>query len=375
MKKFYADIVLQGGDICNLKQDAATLLSGMTRGERIVFLGRRNMGKTSLVKGKLIPAFRQAHPGALIVFVDLMGVKNFRQICERMQSAFEAAITQARPAQAFLAGLVRTLAHVRPTFSADPLTGESVFSLGLEAGSQPLALEKLVGKIGEYHKQRKALLIMDEFQDIAGVEEAEARFRNSLQNLPGDLGVIAMGSKKHILARIFAEHRAPLANWGRQIEISRISAADYLPYINERLGEVRCSLDSQDVTFVLEEMRHNPEAVNLIGAWLQNHCEGAGKLSRDHIYLAIGGVLGERDSLYREYVSRFSDKEETFLRALAKLQPLEQPYSAEFLGRIRMSPGGARPLVRRLEDQGVIDREEEGLMINDPILALWLQRS
>ena len=43
--------------------------------------------------------------------------------------------------------------------------------------------------MGLYHKEASALLVIDEFQDISEVDEAEALFRNALQHLPADFSV------------------------------------------------------------------------------------------------------------------------------------------------------------------------------------------
>ena len=71
----------------------------------------------------------------------------------------------------------------------------------------------------------------------------------------------------------------------------------------------------------------------------------------------------------------YTDKEETFLRALAHSQPLKSPLGKLFLSKLKMSPGGAGPLVKRLEAEAIIYREEEGLVIGDPIFAHWLRRN
>ncbi|MBT4289382.1 MAG: hypothetical protein HOD92_18815 [Deltaproteobacteria bacterium] len=58
---------------------------------------------------------------------------------------------------------------------------------------------------------------MDEFQDIAGIKEAEALFRNSLQNLNFKIPIVILESKQHLLTKIFARPTALFFNWGTHL--------------------------------------------------------------------------------------------------------------------------------------------------------------
>ena len=373
MNKFIFNIVLESADICNLVADAAKLTDLVDRGSRIVFTGRRNMGKTSLVMAKVIPSYRARHAEGLVVVVDLMGVRSLGQISRRLQLAFERGMSQVHPTRTYLQKMANTLRQIRPTMSIDALTGAPEFSLGLASDGESIDFSAIIAQIGVFHREHAALLVMDEFQDIAEIPEAEALFRAALQYLPSDMPVLIMGSKKHILANIFAAPGAPLAGWGQQIEIATITVNDYVPYINERLKSVGVYVDQNVTAELLKLMSNNPEAINIIGDWWQRHRTGAGLLTGNDIYLAIAGVVRERSSLYGEYLSQFTAKEETVLTAIAQCQPLKAPQSADFRAKVRMSPGGLGPLTKRLEDRAVVYRTEEGLIIADPLLAAWLR--
>ncbi len=370
-KKFLSDVILDAENICNLEDDAKEILAAIHRGGRVVFLGCRNMGKTSLIKSKIIPAFLRTHKKSLVVFADLMGVKNLHQIDSRMQKAFEEAMALAHPTKHFIEGLVKTMKNIRPAYTLDPLTGTHEFSLGLSPNER-VSFEATIEHSGKYHKNHGALLVLDEFQDISSVEEAEARIRNALQKLPGDLPVILLGSKKHMLAKIFSEPNAPLANWGKPIEISIISPEDYLPYMNERFAHVNRTIEIDEVRLLQNRLRYNPEKINIVCEWITRHPR-KGTISYEEVGRAIKGVIDERASFYLEHLAKFTEKEQLFLCHLSQVEPLKQPQSGEFLARIRMSPGGFRPLLQRLEDHAVIYRTEAGYVLSDPLLGEYLK--
>ncbi len=341
---------------------------------RIVFMGKRNMGKTSLIRSRIIPRFRSKHSDALIVIVDLLGVRELDHISQRFQQAFSRAINATRSAETLIRKITRTLANVRPRMSFDPLTGNPEFSLGIEEGNSLIPFSTLIAQMAQLHRDQGALLVMDEFQDIAEIPEAEALFRSALQELPGDLPVIAMGSKKHILARIFAAPGAPLANWGRPLEIGTITAADYLPYFNERLEPIGSRIDLTTMQALIESMSFVPEAINMVGDWWQRHRQDAGTLDEMAIEAAIAGILVERESLFREYIGQFSAKVERVLTVLSRQTPVTAPQSASFLAATGLSSGGMGSLIRRLEDRAIIYREPVGIILADPLIGHWLRR-
>lgn len=116
MKQFLFDIVLEKENICNLQKDLAFLWEEIINGGHVVFSGRRNTGKTSLVKNVLIPKFRSKNKKGLVVFVDFMGARNLDQVSQRIAFAFEQGIAQINPSKIFLKSLVSALKSVRPTF-------------------------------------------------------------------------------------------------------------------------------------------------------------------------------------------------------------------------------------------------------------------
>lgn len=370
---FVTDVVLESKDICNLVQDFEFLKANVVEGKRVIFAGPRNTGKTSLVHSKLLPWFLANQKNSLGVFVDLMGVTSFDEINRLFTRAFENAYAHAKPAKSFLNRVLKIAVQSRPTFSMDPLTNDMSFSFTTDPSSSVQEFESILKILDEYHKTYSALLIIDEFQDIAFVKQGEARMRGALQKLSGNLPVVVLGSKKHLLANIFARPKAPLAGWGQYQEISRITAEDFLPYINERLKSFKLKLTLKQTQFLLEKMNYVPEAVNLVCDHLRRR--GGSPLSELSITQAIVATVEARAPVFKEALYRYTENERIFLRELAMIQPLQTPYANHFQRRIGMSTGASRPILKRLEDDGLIVRETAGYQVGDPLLAEFLRRS
>ena len=132
---FAFDVVLEKDDICNLINDRKILQEVVKLGHRLVFFGRRNTGKTSLLKSIIIPYFAERRSKGLSIYVDLMNVSSEEDVCRRMTAALEASYARSKPSQKFLNGLVSLAKSVRPQFSIDSLSGVPTFSFGLEGNS------------------------------------------------------------------------------------------------------------------------------------------------------------------------------------------------------------------------------------------------
>src|SRR3989338_10085690 len=134
MKTFAYHVLLDSENICNYQKERKVIAKEVLSGQRLVLFGRRNTGKTSLIKSVIIPEFKKNHKNGLVVFADFMGVRDFRQIDARLRNAFRDGFSQSFPKKSVFDGMVRLVKNLRPTLSVDPLTGEMNFTLASHAG-------------------------------------------------------------------------------------------------------------------------------------------------------------------------------------------------------------------------------------------------
>lgn len=99
-------------------------------------------------------------------------------------------------------------------------------SLTTQSGMPP-TLRKILDELGNFASRAPLLLVLDEFQDVVDVPTAEAVFRGSLQTFPHQAPMVTMGSKKHLLTKMFARPKAPFHNWGEDLEIKPIPYGEY----------------------------------------------------------------------------------------------------------------------------------------------------
>lgn len=371
-REFLYDIVLESQDICNMTKELAALKEACESGRRIVLYGLRNAGKTSLVKSLLIPWFRKSRKNAITVYADFMGVDTLEDIAMRLRSAFERAYAQAFPlkgnARQFLAGFLK----LKPVLSSS--SGDSIeLSVTSRAGDPP-GLEEIIAELGHLSKKSPVLIVFDEFQDVAGVSKAEALFRSALQSIPHRVPVVIMGSKKHLLSNIFSKTKAPLHNWGEDLEIGPLPYNEYCVYMNERFERFGLSI-SLATSKTLQDMLHrNPESINIVCRGLiELHCGKRKTIDETLVEPAMLRAVERRGRRYEEFFSRFSPSEQRFLIALSKGPGVKQPQGKDFVAALGVSTAAVRKALHYLEDEAIIDKTGNGYRVTDPLLACYLK--
>ena len=372
------DIILDHTSICNLTTERDMLNKAIENGEHIVIFGRRNTGKTSLVKGVCVPEFLAKSKKSVAIEADFLGVDSIEEVQTRLRIALERGISRSFPKKQAAIKLVSTLAKLRPRLELEAMTGNIEFKFATDdQSSDSLRLEHYFDEIARLATQYDMLLVMDEFQDLDFIKGAVARIRTCLQGISSKLPIIVLGSKKHLLAHIFAAYRAPMANWGKDLEISPVISQsyqdEYFRYASRYFAAANLALDKEQFTELCQRTQGIPESINIV----LNHCLSKGKsLSPKDLTTdtAIHLTLLDKSSRFEEILSRFSPNERQLLAAIAKFQPIAQLKAKTFLAHIRgMAPTSITTAAKKLEDKAEIYKEKLGYVIGDPLLVEYLK--
>ena len=372
------DIILDRTSICNLSVERDVLSKAIENGEHIVIFGRRNTGKTSLVKGVCVPEFLAKSKKAVALEVDFLGVDSIAEVQTRLRIALERGLSRSFPNKQAAMKLVATLAKFRPRLELEAMTGNIEFKFVADDQiDDSMRLEQYFDEIARLASQYDLLLVMDEFQDLDFVKGAVARVRTCLQGISTKLPIIVLGSKKHLLAHIFAAYRAPMANWGKDLEISPVTSQkyqdEYFNYASGYFAAENLDLERKQFVELCRRTQGIPEAINIV----LNYCLSKGKslTSQDlATETAIHLTLLEKSSRFEEVLSRFSPNERQLLAAIAKFQPVPQLKAKTFLAHLRgMAPTSITTAAKKLEDKAEIYKEKLGYVVGDPLLGEYLK--
>lgn len=372
MKEFIFDRLVDRENICDLEAEKKQLKKLIKQKQNVVLYAQRNYGKTSLVRNVLIDDFRKENKKSFIFFVDLMGVKDLDSIVLRLKHGFENSIKESFPIKNLINSIGEFFTNLKATVSID--AGSGIPSISIEstnASKKKISIEDIFLNIEKISRKIPTLIVLDEFQDVALVEEAESLFRNALQQLKS-VPIIILGSKKHLLKNIFTIPKAPLANFGKDVVIEQIDYQKYHDYIKERFAQKKLKIDKKDSEYLQDLMQRQPEAINLL-CYEIYQANKSKNVDRSVIAAAVQEVLNQRNKRFETMLLSFSNAEEKVLINIAKEQIVLQPQGKAFVAKVGLTARAVKINIDKLMDRGIIDLEESGYYLCDPLLALYLR--
>ena len=381
MKRFIFDTIVDAENICDLATERQTIQKVIDSSGKLVIYGRRNTGKTSLIKSVLIPYFLKKHKGGFVFFCDLLGVGTMTQLNSRIRSAFERAYAQAFPSKSMFTNMLDSIKRLRPTANIDPTSGALELSIKAAVDGKPVTFTQIFAELRALHKKVPLMIVLDEFQDIHNVAEAEALMRDALQNLPFSIPILLSGSKKHILSNIFSSNQSPFFNWGSDLSIKPISFSTYREYLNERFATTNLYIDEEESIFLQELLGRIPEPINMVASRLYDELGSKAikqkkmmSITKTDIQEALLVTIESRSGRFEEYLSLLTANEEQVLLHMAIEQPVKAPTSKEFLAKTGLSARGMSKIVQKMLGEANIYRENYGYELADPLLAEYLRK-
>ncbi len=372
MKQFVFDRLVDPENICNLQRERQVLSDAVARGYRVVVYGPRNYGKTSVVRNITIEEFRRTRGRHFVLFADLLGVRSMQSLTRRLATSLQQSFAASFPVRSLLENASRFLGALRPEIALDPQTGSPSLSLHTRAPESSRTLQTLWDHIAGITAEVDSLIVLDEFQDVAFIDEAPAQLRSCLEGL-GATPILLLGSKRHMLADLFAAPGAPLSAWGSDLEFRPIPHDEYHRYIEERFRPRRLTIPREVAAWLQDEMQRVPEAINRLCAQLLELHQATG-IDQAMVRAALEKLLDNREGRFAAYLSAFSATDESVLTEIARRETVAHPQSKDFLASVGLSNRTVALSVRRLWDRGVIEQVAGSYRIADPLLAAYLRR-
>src|SRR5438477_3460872 len=215
-------------DVIDRDAETGQLLAAAVGGHFVRLYAPRKYGKTSLLRRVLRDAEQQE--GMIPILVDLYGVLSIADVTIRFERAY------ARQ----LKGKLR--ARIEEFLQSTGL-GLSLGALGVSARLQldprtdPLpalhALLDLPLRLEEGGGFR-ALIVLDEFQDVAKVKEMDAVLRSHIQFQGEVASFIFSGSEPGLMRQLFEERERPLYGQAVPLRIERLADGDIAAYVADR---------------------------------------------------------------------------------------------------------------------------------------------
>jgi hypothetical protein len=325
----------------------------------------RKFGKTSLLRRVLRDGAREE--GLVPVMVDLYGVLSIADVTVRIERAYARQLKGKLHARidSFLqsTGLGLSLgafgvsARLQMEPKADPLPAlHALLDL-------PLRLEGGGGF--------RALIVFDEFQDIAKVNKLDAIIRSHIQ-LQGEVAsYIFAGSEPGMMKQLFEHKDRPLYGSAVPVRIGRLEDRDIARYVAARFAESGRSA-GEGVNPLLAAAKGHPQRAMHLAHRLWEQVEEDESGTYENWQAAYEATLEELRPEYEAAWRSFSTSEQKTLRAVIEGQG--SPFRTRVLERLALERSTAHKAIQRLAGTAAIEPDGRQYRIVDPLFAEWLVR-
>ncbi len=343
--------------------DLVDRLTLRVRERRLVALvGPRRYGKTTLLAQ--VAAAAAEVDDLDVVFVDCFGVASVSDFAVRLERAMEALTGPARKA------VQRLFARSSLEVSILPGVGFKV-SAGTPSAPDPVAvLHHLLDGLSRAAEARGGLvLVLDEFQDVDGVENIDALLRSHLQQAR-DIAVLFAGSRPSLLRAMFADKAKPFYAQAEVIEVGPLDVESAIDVIED--GFTATGRDAGDAgQFIARQLDGHPQRTMLTAHILWEAVPHSTTASLD----AAADALDEAARRTKnEHTALFTNLPRTHRDTLRAIAAHGTPYSASAARALGLKKASAQSAVKALQADGLVERlPGSGWRIVDPLFAAWLR--
>ena len=371
-KKFVYGVAVSDYNFIGRERETKRLLDNFKGGINVILMSPRRLGKTSLVKHV---CNKLDDKDIITVYLDIFGCKSEYDFYNKLTA--EVLKQTASESELWFEEAKEFLYRLTPkiSFSPEPNSDFSV-SLGITPKTHtPEEVLQMAETIAIKRKKRIVICI-DEFQQIgemANSKQIQARLRTVWQHQK-HVSYCLFGSKHHLMSTIFLHRSMPFFQFGDTISLNKIATEDWVEYIVSHFADGKRTI-SHALAEKICKFTENYSAYVQQLAWLVFTLKEEGEtVTEDDVRQAKNDLLATNDILFMQMIEPLSEFQLNFLRAIALgikkdfgLSEVREEYNLGSYSNITR-------LKTALLERDLIEKQNTGLVITDPIFAKWLKR-
>lgn len=371
-KKFVYGVAVSDYNFIGRERETKRLLDNFKGGINVILMSPRRLGKTSLVKHV---CNKLDDKDIITVYLDIFGCKSEYDFYNKL--ATEVLKQTASKHELWFEEAKEFLYRLTPkiSFSPEPNSDFSI-SLGITPKTHtPEEVLQMAETIAIKRKKRIVICI-DEFQQIGEMsnsKQIQARLRTVWQHQK-HVSYCLFGSKHHLMSTIFLHRSMPFFQFGDTISLNKIATEDWVEYIVSHFADGKRTI-SHALAEEICKFTENYSAYVQQLAWLVFTLKEEGEtVNEDDVRQAENDLLATNDILFMQMIEPLSEFQLNFLRAIASgikkdfgLSEVREEYNLGSYSNITR-------LKTALLERDLIEKQNTGLVITDPIFAKWLKR-
>ena len=350
------------------------LLTDILNGQDVVVFAPRRYGKSSLVWRVSQRAIAQ---DVLVAHVNLMTTPTTERFAEKLAETIHddlaSTLFRARERLRVFSGL-----RITPIVTVDPTSGKLGFSF--DAGRQPQDLDATLERLLELpghlaaERGRKVALVLDEFQEIVDIDPELPKLMRSVFELQPDVAHVYLGSKRHMLERIFNDENEPFWRSAKQMELGVIAPPLFRGYIESQFERTGKRIDAAVVDRVLDTTLGHPYATQELCYFVWGETAARESAGDEQYDAALEKLLRSEHAHFGLIWEKAARAQRLVLRATAR-EP-GRPLMGEYRRRHGLpGPSSVQRALDALVKDELVARDASGeYRIAEPFLAEWLRR-
>ncbi len=356
---------IEPDNVIDREQECRELLTLAAGGHFARLSAPRKYGKTSVLRRVLRDAERSEN--MVPVLVDLYGVVSLSDVTVRIERAYASQ----------LKGKVR-----RRIDSLLQSTGLGLSLSAMGIGAQ-LQLEPRLDPLPAFHALldlplqldssagRRALIVFDEFQELAKVQSIDAILRSHIQFQGEVASYVFSGSEPALMRQLFDERDRPLYGQAAPITLGRLDSKDIAAYVVDRFE--RTGRDSgEGVGPLLTAARGHPQRAMLLAHRLWDEVPDGGAATLADWQRAFERTLVQLQPEFDAHWQRLTSTEQKTVRAV--VTGAGSPYRTAVLERLGLSKGSAQEALKNLVARAEVESGAAGYELVDPLFSIWIER-
>ena len=358
---------------CDREEELQLMLRNCVNQTDMTLISQRRMGKTGLIL-RLFDELQTTRPDIHTIYVDIFASRNIDDFIKLLA---EATIKSFQPKTTIGERLMTFIKSLRPQLSFDNITGEPQLQIAYQTAHEKEYT--LRGLFDFLDSQGIPIIIaIDEFQQIRDYPEQnmEALLRTYIQQMH-HLTFIFCGSKKHLMADIFANEKKPFYASTTFVSLTKINEEAYANFILRLFNERQRDITNEALQFILTWTRRHTYYTQQLCHTI--YANGKHNIDLEEVKLACKQLMSQGETVYLQYRQMLTDKQWDYLIAIAKEESVHQITAASFLKRHKIgTPSVSRRLADALYEKGLLNAEQtlEGTVysVSDVFLSRWMER-
>jgi hypothetical protein len=357
---------------CDREHELDDLLTHVRNGESVVLLSARRLGKSSLA-GKVLELLEAED--FLTARIDVYPVSSDRDFVQRLSDGIIRGIGRGADSATIKKRLLGLFTRISPRME---ITGDGVKASASIDPDVPatIVIDDVLNSLYRYVERhhRRACIVLDEFQEIAALEESktiEGTLRSFVQE-HSSVSFLFLGSRRHILTDMFSDKNRPFYRSSLVYPLGKIPESAFASFIAERFAATGKICPADAAASIYQSANGFSWYVQGLAMIAWNQTQPGRSCTEQHVKAACQTMLSMQAPEFEATLSALPPGQKAVLKALAA-QPSKSLYGADYPLNRRLSPGGIQKALKALVKLDFVEEDQHGVYsVVDPFMTRWL---